>query len=86
MIRVVAVALIVMAGFDYAAFGGQYLTGYQVESNSRFDGSGGAYWRIKTLPEYGNLSIGANFFGMHYAHNEQAFTFNFKRLKPYGFS
>jgi hypothetical protein len=26
MIRVVAVALIVMAGFDYAAFGGQYTT------------------------------------------------------------
>ena len=27
------------------------------------------------IPEYGNLSIGANFFGMHYAHNQQAFTF-----------
>jgi tetratricopeptide (TPR) repeat protein len=63
-----------MSGF-YAGFGGQYLTGYQVESNSRFDGSGGAYWRVKTIPEYGNLSIGANFFGMHYANNEQAFTF-----------
>jgi hypothetical protein len=63
-----------MSGF-YAGFGGQYLTGYQVESNSRFDGSGGAYWRIKSFPEYGNLSIGANFFGMHYANNEQAFTF-----------
>ncbi|KAA6465133.1 tetratricopeptide repeat protein [Acidobacteria bacterium AB60] len=63
-----------MSGF-YVGFGGQYLTGYQVESNSRFDGTGGAYWRIKSFPEYGNLSIGANFFGMHYAHNEQAFTF-----------
>jgi len=63
-----------MSGF-YVGFGGQYLTGYQVETNNRFDGSGGAYWRVKSFPEYGNLSIGANFFGMHYAHNEQAFTF-----------
>ncbi len=63
-----------MSGF-YVGVGGQYLTGYQVETNTRFDGSGGAYWRVKTIPEYGNLSIGANFFGMHYGHNEQAYTF-----------
>jgi hypothetical protein len=63
-----------MSGF-YVGIGGQYLTGYQVETNTRFDGTGGAYWRIKAFPEYGNLSIGANFFGMHYAHNEQAYTF-----------
>ncbi len=62
------------SGF-YVGVGGQYITGYNVQSNSRIDGSGGAYWRVKTLPEYGNLSIGVNFFGMHYAHNEEAFTF-----------
>jgi tetratricopeptide (TPR) repeat protein len=61
------------SGF-YVGGGGQYLTGYTVEKNSRFDGSGGAYWHLKTMPEYGNLSIGVNFFGMHYAHNEDAFT------------
>ena len=61
------------SGF-YFGVGGQYLTGYQVENNTRIDGSGGAYWRLKTMPEYGNLSIGANFFGMHYTHNEDAFT------------
>ncbi len=61
------------SGF-YFGVGGQYLSGVHVQTNSRFDGSGGAYWRIKTLPEYGNLSVGANFFGMHYAHNQQAFT------------
>jgi tetratricopeptide (TPR) repeat protein len=61
------------SGF-YIGGGGQYLAGYQVETNTRIDGSGGAYWRLKTIPEYGNLSIGANFFGMHYAHNEDAFT------------
>ncbi len=62
------------SGF-YVGVGGQYITGYQVESNTRLDGSGGAYWRVKALPEYGNLSIGANFFGMHYAHNEGSYTY-----------
>jgi hypothetical protein len=46
-----------------------------VENNIRIDGNGGAYWRMKTAPEYGNLSIGANFFAMHYSHNEDAFTY-----------
>jgi hypothetical protein len=59
----------------YFSVGGQYLTGYNVETNIRFDGSGGAYWRLKTVPEYGNLSIGASFFAMHYTHNENAFTY-----------
>ena len=62
------------SGF-YIAGGGQYLTGYKVKTNNRIEGSGGAYWRIKTIPEYGNLSIGANFFGMHYALNQDAFTY-----------
>jgi tetratricopeptide (TPR) repeat protein len=61
------------AGF-YMSAGGQYLTGYTVETNIRYDGGGGAYWRLLTSPEYGNLSIGANFFAMHYQHNEDAFT------------
>ena len=62
------------SGF-YAGVGGQYLTGVNVVENWRIDGSGGAYWRVKTWPESGNVSIGANFFGMHYAHNLQAYTF-----------
>jgi len=61
------------SGF-YMSAGGQYLTGYGVQDNTRIDGSGGAYWRLKTMPEYGNLSIGVNFFGMHYDKNEDAFT------------
>jgi hypothetical protein len=62
-----------MSGF-YVGGGGQYLSGYQVQTNIRIDGSGGAYWRLLTSPENGNLSIGVNFFGMHYTHNEDAFT------------
>jgi hypothetical protein len=62
------------SGF-YIAGGGQYITGFNVATNNRMEGSGGAYWRVKTIPEYGNLSIGANFFGMHYAKNQDAFTY-----------
>jgi tetratricopeptide (TPR) repeat protein len=62
------------SGF-YLGGGGQYLTGYQVQTNKRFDGDGGAYWRILSSPENGTLSIGVNFFGMHYAQNEDAFTY-----------
>jgi hypothetical protein len=62
-----------MSGF-YLGGGGQYLSGYMVQTNTRIDGSGGAYWRLITSPENGNLSIGVNFFGMRYAHNQGAFT------------
>lgn len=62
------------SGF-YLGMGGQYLTGYKVLDNTRIDGSAGAYWRAHTFPEYGYLSLGANFFVMHYAHNEDAFTY-----------
>jgi tetratricopeptide (TPR) repeat protein len=62
------------SGYYFGA-GGQSLTGHHVQSNTRIDGSGGAYWRLLNLPEYGNLTIGTSFFGMHYAHNERAFTY-----------
>lgn len=61
------------SGFYFSA-GGQYLTGYHSRSNSRVDGTGGAYWRVMASPEFGNLTLGANFFGMHYANNQNAFT------------
>jgi len=62
------------SGF-YLGAGGQYITGYHVEENKRFDGSAGAYWRILAMPEYGSLNIGANFFAMHYTYNLQAHTY-----------
>jgi tetratricopeptide (TPR) repeat protein len=63
-----------MSGY-YFGVGGQYLSGFQVKDNTRFDGTGGAYWRVKALPEYGNLSIGVNFFAMHYSNRQDAFTY-----------
>ncbi len=63
-----------ISGF-YAGVGGQYITGYHVQENRRYDGSMGAYWRAFTMPEYGQLNIGANFFAMHYSNNLQAFTY-----------
>jgi tetratricopeptide (TPR) repeat protein len=62
------------SGFYFGA-GGQYIKGYNIQNNTRVDGTGGAYWRLLTSPEYGNLSIGVNFFAMHYANNERAFTY-----------
>jgi tetratricopeptide (TPR) repeat protein len=59
----------------YIGLGGQYITGHHVETNTRFDGSMGAYWRVLAYPEYGSLNVGANFFGMHYEYNERAFTY-----------
>ena len=61
------------SGF-YLNVGGQYLTGSHVEINRRVDGNGGAWWRVKTAPEYGTLSVGVNFFAMHYGNNQNAFT------------
>jgi len=62
------------SGF-YVGAGGQYINGYHVEQNKRFDGSAGAYWRVLAMPEYGTLNIGANFFAMHYTYNLQAYTY-----------
>jgi hypothetical protein len=61
------------SGYYFNA-GGQYITGYHVLNNNRIDGNGGAYWHVFTSPEYGALSVGANFFAMRYANNQNAFT------------
>jgi tetratricopeptide (TPR) repeat protein len=59
----------------YIQGGGQYITGTHVETNRRLDGDAGSYWAIWNQPEYGTLTLGANFFGMHYAHNLRYFTY-----------
>ncbi len=62
------------SGF-YVSGGGQYLNGVHVQSNDRIDGDAGAYFRVKEVPDEGTLTVGVNFFGMHYAHNENFFTY-----------
>ncbi|MHB8888343.1 MAG: cellulose synthase subunit BcsC-related outer membrane protein [Acidobacteriaceae bacterium] len=62
------------SGF-YVGVEGAQLTGQHVQDNIKFDGEMGAYWRVYTLPGYGNLQVGANFFGEHYQYNELGYTY-----------
>jgi Flp pilus assembly protein TadD len=59
----------------YAGVGGQYLTGLNVLSNRRYDGVAGAYWRLLDTPGVATVTLGANFFGMHYDHNLRYFSY-----------
>lgn len=64
------------AGSGYYVSGGyQYINGVHVQTNHRIDGDAGAYWRMKEVPDRGTLTVGANFFGMHYAVNSFYFTY-----------
>jgi tetratricopeptide (TPR) repeat protein len=62
------------SGF-YVSGGGQYLDGVHVQNNSRVDGDAGAYWQVRSVPDEGTMTVGVNFFGMHYAHNSTYFTY-----------
>ena len=59
----------------YVVGEGAALTGYHTLDNRKYDGTMGAYFRVKTWPEYGALNIGGLFYGMHYDHNERAETY-----------
>jgi tetratricopeptide (TPR) repeat protein len=59
----------------YAGFGGQYITGLNVLTNNRVDGVAGAYWKVMKVPDSYDVTVGANFFAMHYAHNLRFFTY-----------
>ena len=59
----------------YLSIGGQHLNGVHVQSNNRIDGDAGAYFRIRQVPDESNLTVGVNFFGMHYSQNENFFTY-----------
>jgi cellulose synthase operon protein C len=63
-----------LSGF-YAGAGGQYITGRHVLTNTRIHGNAGAYWHVLKVPNLGTLVLGADFFGMHYAHNLRYFTY-----------
>ncbi|WP_260704943.1 cellulose synthase subunit BcsC-related outer membrane protein [Edaphobacter flagellatus] len=62
------------AGF-YAQGGGYNIEGYHVLENRRYDGTMGAYFLVRQFPGFGKLNMGANFFGMHYDHNERGMTY-----------
>lgn len=57
----------------YFNSGFQYITGNNVPSNKRIDGTVGAYWRVLAVPA-GSLTAGANLFAMHYDKNLRFFT------------
>jgi hypothetical protein len=59
----------------YVQGGGQYITGQHVYQNYRLDGAAGAYWALWQRPDLGKLTLGTNFFGMHYEDNQRLFTY-----------
>ncbi|ADV82220.1 cellulose synthase subunit BcsC-related outer membrane protein [Terriglobus saanensis] len=62
------------AGF-YLSFDGAAVTGFHVLDNKKFEGTGGAYFRVAQFPGYGTLNVGGTLFGMHYDHNERGQTY-----------
>jgi len=50
---------------------GADLSGYHVQDNRKFDGTLGAYFRVKVWPQYGSLNVGGTLFGEHYNYNER---------------
>ena len=62
------------AGF-YLSADGAALTGYHVLDNRKYEGTGGAYFRVRQFPGVGSLNVGGSIFGMHYDHNERGMTY-----------
>ncbi len=59
----------------YVSFAGASLTGFHVLDNRKYEGTMGAYFRVKNWPDYGSLNIGANFFGAHFDNNQRGMTY-----------
>ena len=59
----------------YVSAAGYVLDGYHVLENRKYEGTMGAYFRVKSWPAYGSLNIGASFYGMHYDYNERGLTY-----------
>ncbi len=59
----------------YLQGGYQYITGHHVPANRRADGDLGAYWTAWRRAASGSLTVGMNFFGMHYDRNLYDFTY-----------
>ncbi len=59
----------------YISGDGAALTGFHVLENRRYEGTAGAYFRVKQFPGVGTLNVGAALFAMHFDHNERALTY-----------
>jgi tetratricopeptide (TPR) repeat protein len=59
----------------YVSGGGSVLQGYHVLENRKYDGTMGAYFRVKNWPGYGSLNVGTSFYGMHYDSNQRGMTY-----------
>jgi tetratricopeptide (TPR) repeat protein len=59
----------------YIVAEGADLSGYHVLENTKIDGTMGAYWRAKVVPEYGTLNVGTSFYAEHYTYNELSMTY-----------
>jgi tetratricopeptide (TPR) repeat protein len=62
------------SGF-YLSGDGAELTGYHVLENRKYEGTTGAYFRVKVYPAYGSLNVGGILFGEHYTTNELALSY-----------
>jgi tetratricopeptide (TPR) repeat protein len=62
------------SGFYMQAEGAQ-LTGYHVLQNRKYDGTMGAYFRVKNWTGIGSLNVGGTMFGEHYDQNERGETY-----------
>ena len=59
----------------YISAEGADLTGYHVLENRKFDGTAGAYFRVREWKDVGSLNVGGTMFGEHYNHNERGETY-----------
>ncbi len=59
----------------YLSGDGAALTGFHVLDNRRYEGTAGAYFRVRQFPGVGTLNIGASLFAMHFDHNERPLTY-----------
>ncbi|CAN5422493.1 hypothetical protein BH10ACI4_BH10ACI4_05520 [soil metagenome] len=59
----------------YVSAAGYVLDGYHVLDNRKYEGTMGAYFRVKNWPQYGSLNVGTGFYGMHYDSNERGLTY-----------
>ncbi len=59
----------------YVSMDGGVFTGRHVRDNVRYEGTMGAYFRVRQFPSIGQLSVGALLFGEHFDSNQRALSY-----------